>query len=209
MNTGMATFFSSVTAPATREAILDAVEALLGKVGYAKLTMEDIAREASVSRRTVYCHFPNKQDVVLCSIDRIVDRVLDRMAAIAESKASPASRLRLMLRERVLVRFDGVQSNYTSLGELLADIRPAYMERRRAYNTREAELLAPVIEQGIRIGAFDVVEPLETAVTLVDATNALLPVGLSLQELGSRKTVEKKIDRIAELLVRGLATQKA
>src|SRR5690606_6409338 len=42
----------------TREAILDATDRLLATRGFRKLTMDDIAAEAGVSRRTIYMYFP-------------------------------------------------------------------------------------------------------------------------------------------------------
>ena len=40
--------------PTTRDRILDAAERLLARFGYKKTTMEDIAREAGLGKRTLY-----------------------------------------------------------------------------------------------------------------------------------------------------------
>jgi AcrR family transcriptional regulator len=69
--------------PEMREVILDAVDRLLGRYGYQKMTMDDLAREAGISKRTIYLHFPGKEAVALASIDRVVDRLLDQLQAIA------------------------------------------------------------------------------------------------------------------------------
>jgi AcrR family transcriptional regulator len=60
-----------------RDAVLDATERLLGRCGYQKMTMDDIAREAGVGRRTLYLHFTGKEEIALSSIDRVVERLLD------------------------------------------------------------------------------------------------------------------------------------
>ena len=44
----------------TREAILDAPDRLLTTRGFRSVTMDDIAGEAGVSRRTIYMYFPSK-----------------------------------------------------------------------------------------------------------------------------------------------------
>ena len=62
-----------------RDVILDAAERLLARYGYQKMTMDDLAREAGIGKGTTYLHFPSKQEVVLCSIDRIVDRLLKQL----------------------------------------------------------------------------------------------------------------------------------
>src|SRR5579872_4395935 len=109
------------------ERMLDATERLLARFGYAKMTMEDIAREAGVGRRTIYLHFPSKEVVALCSIDRIVDRLLERLEEIARAPEPADSRVRRMLVTRVLFRFDSVRDYYQNFNDMFATLRPAYL----------------------------------------------------------------------------------
>ena len=41
-----------------RDRILDSAERLLDRLGYQKMTVDDIAREAGVGRRTIYLALP-------------------------------------------------------------------------------------------------------------------------------------------------------
>jgi|YelNatPaOPRAMG01_1025707.scaffolds.fasta_scaffold00015_11 AcrR family transcriptional regulator len=50
---------------ALRQAIIQAAERLLIRSGYAALTMDDVAREAEISKATVYHYFRSKGDLVL------------------------------------------------------------------------------------------------------------------------------------------------
>jgi len=193
-----------LTKTTTRESILDATDRLLGRLGYQKTTIDDLAREAGVARRTVYLHFPSKEEIFLCSIDRVVDRLLARLRDLARSEAPPAERLRRMLLERVLYRFDSVRAYHASLDELLAVLRPAYLRRRDRYFRAEAEVLASVLAEGIRGGALEAADVSGTARTLVTATNALIPAALSAADLGSRESVEQEASRVVDLLLRGL-----
>src|ERR1051326_1051551 len=110
-----------------RELILDATERLLARYGYQKMTMEDLAREAGIGKRTIYLHFPCKEQIALCSIDRVVERLLTELRTIAAATASPETRLREMIQRRVLFRFDSVQDYYQSFNDMFAALRPAYM----------------------------------------------------------------------------------
>ena len=195
---------TTATLTPTREAILDATDRLLGRLGYQKTTIDDLAREAGVARRTVYLHFPSKEEIFLCSIDRVVDRLLARLAEIAGSGGPPAERLRRMLLERVLYRFDSVQSYHGSLDELLAVLRPAYLRRRERYFRAEAEILAGVLAEGVRAGELQASDISGTSRALVTATNALIPSALSVAELGSRDSVAQEAARVADLVLRGL-----
>ena len=188
-----------------RDLILDAAERLLARFGYAKTTMEDIAQEAGIGKRTIYLHFPGKEEVALSSIDRIVERLLERLAAIARDDASPETRLRRMLLTRVLFRFDSVHDYYQSVDDLLRAVRPAYLLRRERYFDAEARVFAEALREGEASGAFaGVGDAFATAHALLLATNALLPHSLSARELGKREEVEAKAARIADLLLDGL-----
>src|SRR6516165_9782731 len=101
-----------------RDALLDAMERSLARYGYKKTTMDDLAREAGIGKGTIYLHFPSKEEVALCSIDRVVDRVQEQLRAIAASGGSVAERLKEMLRGRVLCRFDSVKAYSESLDDL-------------------------------------------------------------------------------------------
>lgn len=128
--------------------ILDSTERLLGRYGYAKMAMDDIARDAGLGRRTIYLHFASKEEVALCSIDRVVYRLLDRLGTLAASDEPAESRLRKMLVTRIMYRFDSVRDYYQSFNEMFATLRPAYLARREEYFAAEAALLAEVICQG-------------------------------------------------------------
>lgn len=191
------------TAP-TRIALLDAAERLLGRLGYRKVTMEDLAQEAGVSRRTVYVYFRSKEEVVLGTIDRIVDRVSARLEEVARSESSAAERLRDMLVERIRVRVETVRDYAHALDGIFAALRPAYLERRKAYFEAEAEQLAGVLRQGQRNGEFSRRDARETAFLLLTATNAFLPHGLSPEQLRDLAGTLNQLRSLADLLVGGL-----
>jgi AcrR family transcriptional regulator len=189
---------------ATRDLILNAAERLIGLLGYSKTTVEDIARAAGVGKRTVYVYFPSKEEVMLCTIDRIVDRLTTRLRSIAASDRPRAEVVRAMLLERVLFRFDSVRDYRHGLDELFASLRPAYLARRKSYFDAEALEFARVLADGRANGEFDIPDPATAAEALLLATNSLIPYALSARELGRRKDVEAKAERIADFLLNGL-----
>jgi AcrR family transcriptional regulator len=187
-----------------REAILDAADRLLARYGYRKMTVEDIAREVGIGKGSVYLHFTSKEEVVLSHVDRIVERLKERLWAVARSDADAAIRLRLMLLARVLYRFDSVQHYTQSLDDLLAALRPRLLARRRRYFDAEAQIFAEVLNEGRATGEFEFADALTTAYALIHATNALLPYGLSTTELGERDEVKERATQIADLVLNGV-----
>jgi AcrR family transcriptional regulator len=195
---------SAITREEIREAILDATDLLLARYGYRKMTMDDIAQEVGIGKGTIYLHFVSKEEVTLSHVDRIVERLKERLWAIARTDADVAIRLRLMLVARVLFRFDSVQHYTQSLNDLLAAVRPKLLARRARYFEEEARVFAEVLDEGARAGVFKVEDALSTAFALLHATNALLPYSLSTSELGEREEIKEKTEQIADLILSGL-----
>ncbi len=191
-----------------RDAILDATDILLARYGYRKMTVEDIATEAGIGKGTIYLHFASKEEVVLSHIDRIVERLKERLLKIAQSNASAAERLREMLLTRVLFRFDSIQHYTQSLNDLLAALRPGLLARRARYFDEEAQILVAVLNNGRDSGELEFDDALNVAYALLNATNGLLPYSLSTTELGEREAVEERAAAVADLLLHGLVTRR-
>jgi len=187
-----------------RDLILDAVDVLLARFGYKKMTMEDIARQVGIGKGTIYLHFPSKEEVVLAHIDRIAGTVVRKIGEIAGSSEPVDRRLRRMLLLRVLHRFDSVAHYSQSLGEVLSSVRAALIVRRQEYFEKEAAVFEGVLREGARLGALDCPDPRTTSFVLIQSTNSLLPFSLSPRELGRREEVEGEVGRIADLLIKGL-----
>lgn len=193
---------------AVKDAILDATDRLLARFGYRKMTVEDIAVEAGIGKGSIYLHFSSKEEVVLSHIDRIVDRLRERLTEIAHSDATAAERLRLMLLTRVLFRFDSIQHYTQSLNDLLAVLRPSLLARRAQYFEAEAQIFAEVLTDGRQSEEFTFDDERATAHALLEATNGLLPYSLSTTELGAREEVEQRAADVTNLTLRGLLCRK-
>ena len=189
----------------TRDAILDATDLLLARYGYKKMTIDDLANEVGIGKGSVYLHFSSKEEIALSHIDRIIDRLKVSFQLIAEKKSSHDERLREMLLERVLSRFDIIQHYSQSLNELLVNLRPKLLERRKRYFDEEVYLLGKVVLEGQKLGQFAEGDAFDLAKTLVTATNSFLPYSLSAFELGDRDDLMTRAEKTVDLLIKGLA----
>jgi len=198
----------AVSTISTRDAILDATDRLLTRFGYKKMTIDDLAAEVGIGKGSVYLHFDSKQEIALSHVDRIVERLKRRLEEIASGDAPAAERICEMLIERVLFRFDSVQHYTQSLNEMLAVLRPKLLERRKKYFNEEAGIIADIIREGQDKNDFSKGDPLDISLTLLSATNSLLPYSLSAYELGERDELKERTRKIADLLVKGLAIKE-
>jgi AcrR family transcriptional regulator len=194
----------SVQTRSTRDAILDATDRLLARYGYKKMTIDDLAQEVGIGKGSVYLHFSSKEEIALSHIDRIIERLKKNLASIAEKPIPADERVKQMLVERVLFRFDSVQHYSQSLNDLLAYIRPSLLERRKQYFEEEAKIFARVLNDGQTSGVFRMENSLDTARSMLTATNSLLPYSLSTDELGKRNDLKGRSLAIAELLLSGI-----
>ncbi len=98
--------------PAKREAVTRAARAVFGRLGYVGTTIDAIAAEAGVSKRTVYNHFDGKEQLFTVLVAESATQVADRFVADVA---------------RTFAARDGERA-LTALGEAFAAQRTAFPE---------------------------------------------------------------------------------
>src|SRR4029079_8566329 len=85
----------SLVAASQRARLLWAVGRAVAEKGYAAATIEDIVRDAGVSKKTFYEHFSDKLDCFLAAYEAASDELLAHVRAAqegAEAGAAPTAR---------------------------------------------------------------------------------------------------------------------
>ena len=190
-----------------RGRILDAAEELLGRYGYRRMSIDDLASAAGVSKGAVYLHFDSKEDIALARIDRVISDLLVALAQVARSERLATDRLRDMLLLRVLFRLERVRTYRDTIDQVVSAIRPRLLLARREHHRREAKLFADVLRDGIRRREFRACSAARVSEALVVATNALLPADLRPDEMDPPE-IRVRVATIANLLIHGLVVPK-
>jgi AcrR family transcriptional regulator len=73
--------------------VLAAASILFARQGITATTMEDVAAQAPVSKRTLYAHFPTKEDLVLAQLDHLLRSGYTVLAVLARTDLPPRDRL--------------------------------------------------------------------------------------------------------------------
>ncbi len=81
----------------TREGILDAALRVFSRKGYALSTLEDIAKEAKVTRGAIYWHFENKVEIYAALVGERSSKAFTLFSDILNKKTSPVQKLRQIL----------------------------------------------------------------------------------------------------------------
>jgi len=190
----------------TIEAILDAAERLLAHYGYGKMTMNDLAGEAGIGVGTIYLYFPGKAEVAIAVIDRSNRRVLEQLEAEAHSDAAPTERLRAMLWNRILLRYEIVRRRSHQLEEMRGAIRQqrAIQPNHARWFHEEKRLFAQVLREGNAMGVFAFDDAIDAAETLLWSMDSLMPHALKPDDFESPDAFREKTERLTEFVLRAL-----
>ena len=84
----------SVSDQRRAEAILDAASRLFLAPGPGRVSMDDLARDLGMSKKTIYRHFPDKHSLMTAALDRqfgAIERILADTAVEAGRRSRSAS----------------------------------------------------------------------------------------------------------------------
>lgn len=190
----------------TRETILDAAERLLTRYGYGKMTMSDLAEEAGIGVGTTYLHFPGKAEVALAVVTRANLRVVEEQRKIAASAGPVEARLREVLMQRVLIRFERLLQQKHPLAELRSAIerQKGLREQGILWREQETRIVVGLLLEGMERGNFVSGDAASTADALLWATEAFLPKNLRQEDLETPRLVPERVHGIVDLLLRAV-----
>ncbi|GHV63784.1 TetR family transcriptional regulator [Bacteroidia bacterium] len=142
----------------TKNAIINVAKNLFRKMSVHKATMDDIAHEAKMSRRTLYMHFKSKKEIYRYVVEDEVEEINRKLQRAADSKLPPDRKLRLYIinhfniidnltRSNKYIRFDFLFNNM-SVEQLRKDI-----------DRKEIELLKGILKEGKESNLFKISDP--------------------------------------------------
>jgi len=167
-----------------RRAILDAAEKIIIIKGYTAMTMDDVAREAGLSKATLYKYISSKGLILFEIVSHYLDMEREKIRGIADSEARASEKLRAIIAE--IVGFHRAKCNIArillmdkSTFHILrliygGDVKAANEQFYRKLNVLKrksleiSKLIARIIEEGVASGEFRPVDPMET-VFIIDS----------------------------------------
>lgn len=190
-----------VNSPEKQASILDVAEGLFGERGFRKVTMSDVATEASVSRPLLYRYFRDKEGL----LDAVVDRVLREwnevlLAEAARNTPGTAHTVRLVL----TASLEFARSREVLRGLLGRDALAAlasYSDVIERGRVQLRDLMGEILRAGVARG--DVRDDLDVD----DLAHVVSEVFLAYADhiiQGDSALGERRIEAIVETLLHGL-----
>lgn len=194
-------------AAATRQALLQAGLATFSRVGYAMARLEDIAREAGVTRGALYWHFSSKADLYSALIADATERI-ERVigAALAEGGSFVASTRRVMVRMLAYLEEDDTYRETQALlllrTGLDSDADPGRAAQELDLQTREREL-TDIMRAGVQMGQFRAdLDPVEGARAMLAYLDGIMTHWLLAPDTFS---VSASAPALVDIYIRGVA----
>lgn len=194
----------------TREQLLKKALAVFSKKGYAGTTLEDIAREAEVTRGAIYWHFGSKADLY----NTLIHEFSDRGNQIVQQAATEGGTLLDILRRVFVRQLQVIEDDYEmrALMELAlfkTGPVPELEEGRQQQiesGTGLIEMLAGIMGQGMEQGLLrSDVDPKEMARAYLAFQNGLINLWLTAPGQFSLKA---SAESFADILMAGIQASK-
>jgi AcrR family transcriptional regulator len=144
--------------------ILAAAMAVFARLGLDQARMDDIVAEAGLSKGALYWYFSSKEDIILASLEVLVQRDVAALQALVEAPGPARPRL-LALAEHLASELKAMTHLAPILYEFyaLAFRNPAVRQALQTDLRRYVTLAVPLFQQGIDRGEFQPVDAQQAA----------------------------------------------
>lgn len=136
-----------------RKNILDSAIELFHERGFLGTTVDDIAAKAGVTKRTLYHHMGNKDNILSEIHSDFIAIGLSRWQGIREAGGTPTETLRSLIREHILIVFEhraAIAVFFDESKHVRGSARDEVFAARQEYE----EILRRTILDGVRSGEF-------------------------------------------------------
>lgn len=136
-----------------KERIAEVFEKHLGRYGYAKTTLDEVAREMHISKKTIYAYFDSKRDIYAYLVEGMAAREKMRMAAAVAMLPTYAARVEAVVTN--VLEMGRTHVNETTETEWVQELEIAGDAFRKA----NGDLLRELVEAGMAAGEFPEGDP--------------------------------------------------
>ena len=180
--------------------IIKSAQKLFGRHGLKKVTTDDIAREAHVSKATIYKIYRNKQDILKDVVGHEMEELLTRIRAAVDAQDTVEGQLRAHLLTKIKTVHHLINLHNVTK-ESLAELWGPTHDLRQLFVQDEARLLEDILNRGMENGELEVANVAVTARLMVISLQSLVyPWAIE----GLNVTVEEQIDFMLELMMNGI-----
>ena len=139
----------------TRQRLVEVARDLFAHKGLEATTMNDIALASGRGRRTLYTYFRNKEEIYYAVIEEELDRLSEKMDAVAQMDTEPEQKLMTLVYSHLSNIRDTVARNGTLRAEFFRNIWMVEKVR-KTFDMEERRILQQVLQEGVEKKRFHV-----------------------------------------------------
>jgi AcrR family transcriptional regulator len=182
--------------------ILDATHEILIERGYQALSMDELAAHVGISKPTLYSHFATKDDIVIATIQRMMDQFIALISNRSDER-TPFEHLLYVMRRLQKFQLDKTISMQAVTPELFKLILSREEGREMLRSLEDA--LQNLIQSAIESGEIDpTLDPYTVAAAFFSLSHSLHHAHLS----GVRELHPQACDMILTIFERGVRASK-
>ncbi|MCX6584092.1 MAG: TetR family transcriptional regulator [Candidatus Aminicenantes bacterium] len=184
----------------TRQMVLDAALKVFGRKGFSQSTLEEVAREAGLTRGAIYWHFKNKNEMFGAVLEVLYERSGERVIKVLQSEQSPLLKIRQLIGEflRIISNEDEfrVIEEFHMLEFQKAKELKELCKQHQEKMTKMRAVIQDLISEGIASGDFDNrLDPAITTWALISYLAGMKTAWLSgIADISIRENTEKLVD---------------
>lgn len=149
-----------ISSKSTRNRILDAALDVFSNNGYHTSRMDDIVDEASVSKGSIYFHFPNKERLFLALVDQFSD-LIERSVTEAIAEEEGIQKVSIAV-ETVLSTFAKYRRPTKILLVQAVGLGSVFEKKRQEVHDRFASMIEEFLNEAIAAGD---IQPINSKIT--------------------------------------------
>lgn len=185
--------------PEKRQIILRSAIELFARYGFAKTSLEDIARGALVAKATIYYYYPSKEELFIAAIREKAEEFFAALTAEIDAEPSFSGKLSCFLR----LPMKYIYQHMPILAEAMHQIPPNFFigldENKADYRNRMNALLTRIMEDGKAQG---IIDPDIDSERFSELVNDWFLMSDSWIEPDYMQMIVERIERDHELLIR-------
>jgi len=187
------------------DGVIAAARKLFARFGPSKTSVEEIAREAGLSKATVYNYFSGKEAVIAGVIEYDRKALIAKLSRAVEEAVDPVQSLRAFF----LTRFRQVRKHQHEYRAGREDFRrhmPQVVRAIESNRREERKIIEGVLLEGIEAGVFHPVK--DVAVTADVLFTAIMGLTFPLFGKAVPRSAEERVEELISLLLTGICSDR-
>ncbi len=185
---------------AKQDLILDAASRRFGQFGYAKTSVDEIARDLGIGKATIYHYFRSKEEILLNVVKREAEFLKELSRKALQRVATPPEKLRVFLQTHFEYLFDNIKmKNLTS--EMIYNLQPIVDNAIREFYQEQLNMLKHILQEGIEKKYFRPIDPDSLAMLLLSLLRSLFTPRIILDPSISP---QKLLDTFLTIVLKGV-----